>query len=78
MKENIIDLIEFGDRVTILSPNGIGRHGIEFAERTGTAVIRNGSYTWILNMGGKHGRPAVATSNIVVRVRRNRKHIFPL
>ena len=59
--------IRVGDRVTILVPNGIGRNGQEYAERTGRAVICSGTHV-ALNMGGKHGTPGVATPENIVRV----------
>jgi hypothetical protein len=56
---NILDLIQTGDRVTITTPHG--------QELTGRAVMR-GPYGWVLNMGGKHGTPAIATDSNIVRI----------
>lgn len=64
-----MDRITFGDRVTIRVPAGVGLNGIEWKERTGSAVFR-GEHGWVLNMGGKHGTPGVATTSNFVRVRR--------
>jgi len=69
MARTILDAIKFGDKVTIRVPNGRSLDGISFVERTGRATIRNGSYSWVLNMGGKYGTPAVATPENIVRVR---------
>jgi len=52
--------IKPGDRVTIVTPQG--------QERTGRAVMR-GPHGWVLNMGGKHGRPAVASERNIVAVK---------
>ena len=59
--------IRVGDRVTILVPNGIGRNGQEYVERTGRAIICSGTHV-ALNMGGKYGTPGVATPENIVRV----------
>ncbi len=66
---HILGMIQAGDRVTILIPNGIGRHGVEWKEKTGRAVMR-GPHGWVLNMGGPHGTPGVATEENLVRVKR--------
>lgn len=58
-----LDTIRFGDRVTIVNRFG------QF--RTGKATLR-GSAGWVLNMGGLHGTPAVATANNIVKVRKGR------
>ena len=47
------------DRVTIRNRFG--------QERTGRAVML-GPAGWVLNMGGQHGTPAVATPEIIVAV----------
>lgn len=66
---NLVNGIKVGDRVTILVPNGLGRNGPEFKEKTGRAVMR-GPAGWVLNMGGPHGTPGVATEENTVRVKR--------
>ena len=67
----VIDAIRAGDRVTILIPNGIGRNGQEWKEKTGRAVMR-GPYGWVLNMGGRYGTPGVASESNTVRVKAGR------
>ena len=57
---SLVDTISAGSRVTIVDRFG--------KERTGRAVMR-GPYGWVLNMGGRHGTPAVATADNVVSVR---------
>ena len=59
-----------GDRVTILIPNGRGRNGIEWKEKTGRCVIAPGRHqsTATLNMGGQHGTPGVADERNLVRI----------
>jgi hypothetical protein len=66
--EKLWGVISHGDRVTIRVPAGIGRNGQEWAQRTGTAVMK-GPHGWVLNMGGKHGIPGVATVSNFVSVR---------
>ena len=66
---DITDCIRAGDRVTILVPAGLSlRDGREYREKTGRAVMR-GSGGWVLNMGGKHGTPAVASAENIVRIK---------
>lgn len=52
--------IRSGCRVTIVTPH--------HQQRTGTAVMK-GPYGWVLNLGGKHGTPGVATPSNVIMVR---------
>lgn len=59
MTKTILDAIRPGDKVTIL--NRFGR------ARTGRAVMR-GPAGWVLNIGGRHGTPDIATDDNVVRV----------
>jgi hypothetical protein len=68
-------LIRAGDRITIRVPGGIGRHGIEWVEKTGRAVMP-GPQGWVLDMGGRYGMPGVATETSLVRVRRGRAVIY--
>jgi hypothetical protein len=49
-----------GCGVTIVTP--------QYQHRTGTAVMR-GPYGWVLNLGGKHGTPGIATESNVIMVR---------
>jgi hypothetical protein len=65
--------IKHGDRVTILVPNGIGRDGIDYVERTGKAVMLSAEGGWVLNMGGPHGTPGLASERNFVRVRKPRR-----
>jgi hypothetical protein len=60
MRKSILDAIRNGDRVTIANRFG--------QETTGRAVMR-GSHGWVLNMGGRHGTPAVATDENITRVK---------
>ena len=68
---NLIRRIKPNDRVTIRIPNGLGRNGVEWKEKTGRAVICNhlrdpNNLTVVLNMGGAYGTPGVAcVENIV-------------
>ena len=55
--------IKPGDRVTIVDRFG--------KERTGKAVMFNYRVgCWVLNMGGAHGRPAIADETNITKVRR--------
>lgn len=58
--DGLVDDIRHGCRVTIVSPQG--------QQRTGRAVMR-GPHGWVLNMGGRHGTPAVASDTNIIRVR---------
>lgn len=55
----LVDAIRPGCRVTITTPHG--------HQRTGRAVMR-GPVGWVLNMGGRHGTPAIATDDNTNRV----------
>lgn len=70
--EALVESIRPGDRVTILVPNGFGRNGQEWKEKTGVARICSGTHV-ALNMGGRYGTPGVATPTNIVRVRRASK-----
>ena len=59
----LVDSIRAGDRVTIVNRFG--------QKSTGRAVMR-GPYGWVLNMGGKHGTPGIASAENTVRVRSGR------
>lgn len=69
---NFQDTIKHGDRVTIRVPAGIGRNGQEWAERTGRAVMYSSNGGWVLNMGGRHGTPGIATETNTVKIRRTK------
>jgi hypothetical protein len=70
IEKNAIELIKAGSRVTILVQNGIGRNGPEFRQKTGRAVMK-GPAGWVLNMGGKHGTPGIASEDNIVSVRQS-------
>jgi hypothetical protein len=58
--EALFHSIKPGSRVTIKTPQG--------QEFTGKAVMK-GPYGWVLNMGGKHGRPGIASPENIVAVK---------
>lgn len=60
----LIASIQAGDHVTIVDRFG--------TQRTGRAVMR-GPHGWVLNMGGRHGTPGIATDTNVTRVRCGKK-----
>lgn len=60
----LIDTVRMGDRVTIVDRFG--------HERTGRAVMK-GPAGWVLNMGGKHGTPGIASDENTVKVRAGRR-----
>ena len=64
----MLESIRPGDRVTISVPNGIGRNGQEWKASTGRAVMP-GPAGWVLNMGGPHGTPGIASAENIVSVR---------
>lgn len=51
--------IKAGDRATIVNRFG--------QKRTGRATLK-GPHGWVLNMGGKHGTPAIAEPANIVKV----------
>lgn len=53
-----------GDHVTIKSPQGQNHKG---------KVVMKGSHGWVLNMGGKHGTPGIATEKNYVSHRKAAK-----
>ncbi len=57
----MLELIKFGDRVTI--KNRFGQ------KATGRAVLK-GPHGWVLNMGGRYGTPAIATDSNIVMVKK--------
>lgn len=64
--------VKVGQTVTILVYAGRGRHGTEWKEKSGRVVIA-GAEKLVLNMGGPHGTPGVATAENFVRVGRAKK-----
>lgn len=61
---NLFDQIRPGDTVTITTPQG--------QQVRGKAVMR-GPYGWVLNLGGRHGRPGIASPENVVKVTKGRR-----
>lgn len=68
---DLLASIRPGDRVTILIPNGIGRNGQEWKEKTGIARIVSPGHV-ALDMGGRFGTPGVATERNLVCVGKRR------
>ena len=56
----LVEEIRPGSRVTIVDRFG--------KQRTGRAVMR-GPHGWLLNMGGRHGTPAIASADNIVAVK---------
>lgn len=71
-KNHTFDDIAYGDTVVFLTPNGIGRNGVEWKEKTGRATIKSPGH-WALNCGGKHGTPGLVTPDNFVRISKKRK-----
>lgn len=61
---SLFSTITSGSRVTIVNRFG--------QQHTGRAVMR-GPAGWVLNMGGKHGTPGIASEENVVRVQAPRR-----
>lgn len=57
---SLMDTIRAGCRVTIVDRFG--------KSRTGRAVMK-GPHGWVLNMGGRHGTPGIASDVNVTNVR---------
>lgn len=67
--QSLCDYIRPGDRVTILTPQN--------QNVTGRAVMRNRQQgCWVLNLGGPHGRPGIASEENIVSIRRGGKVIY--
>lgn len=60
MQDDLTGLIRAGALVTIV--NRFGQKSV------GRAVMR-GPHGWVLNMGGRHGTPAIATAENVIKVK---------
>lgn len=52
--------------VTFRIPNGIGRGGVEYKEKSGRAVLCFASHV-VVNGGGRYGTPYVVNENNFVR-----------
>lgn len=52
--------------VTFHVPNGIGRHGVEWKEKTGRVVMTFPDRV-VVNGGGRYGTPHVVNENNFVR-----------
>jgi hypothetical protein len=68
----LLNSIQAGDKVTILIPAGRGRDGQEWKPATGRAVM-HGPFGWVLNMGGPHGKPGIASETNILKIRKGRK-----
>lgn len=75
----VMSQIRAGDRVTILIPSGSkrdadGRTIPDFTggkQQSGRAVML-GPAGWVLNMGGRHGTPAIANEENIVKVNKSK------
>lgn len=71
-KDLLLHSVAPGDLVTISTPQG--------QTRSGRAVMR-GPHGWVLNAGGKHGTPIVATERNILKVapvaKSRAKRVFP-
>jgi hypothetical protein len=62
----LIEAVRPGSRVTIITYHG--------SRLTGRAVMRSSlPGAWVLNMGGRHGTPGIATADNTVAVRGGRR-----
>jgi len=48
------------DLITIQVPGGLSRHGREYHKVSGRVVMK-GPAGWVINIGGSHGTPKVAS-----------------
>lgn len=60
MSQSLIEAARPGDRVTITTPQG--------QKRTGRVVMNERTHL-VLNLGGRHGTPGVATARNIVSLR---------
>jgi hypothetical protein len=56
----LMEAVRPGSRVTFMDRFG--------QKRTGRAVMRSSHGGWVLNMGGRHGTPALADESNIVKV----------
>lgn len=63
----LLELVRAGDRVTIVNRFG--------QEHTGRAVMPCSAGGWVLNMGGPHGTPGIATDENTVRVTKGKRDL---
>jgi hypothetical protein len=62
----LVDTIESGDRVTIVDSRG--------QQQTGKATMKSTKFDgWVLNMGGRFGKPGLASDENVVKVQKAKK-----
>ena len=61
--QRLIDSIQHGDKVTIITPHG--------NKLTGKAVMK-GPAGWVLNLGGKYGTPGIASDENTIQVRKQK------
>lgn len=67
--QSLCDYIRPGDRVTIVTQHG--------QNVTGRATMRNRQAgCWVLNAGGPHGRPVIASEENIVSIRRGGRSIY--
>lgn len=67
----MFDTIQCGDRVTIVTPQG--------QERSGRAIMFNRKVgAWVLNLGGHHGIPGMATERNTIKVSKAKRDKFAL
>ena len=67
--QSLCDYIRPGDRVTIVTQQG--------QNVTGRATMRNRQAgCWVLNAGGPHGRPVIASEENIVSIRRGGRSIY--
>lgn len=66
----LIRLAKPGDWVTFLRYAGLGRDGPEYKEARGRVVMaRPGMPHLVLNCGGAHGTPAIASEKNIVAIK---------
>ena len=68
---NTFNGLRLGDRVKFLVPAGIGRHGQEWAEKTGKVALAFGGHV-VVNGGGRFGTPYVVNERNFLSAKRSR------
>lgn len=64
----MFEQIKVGSRVTINVPCGRNLDGTHDLKQVRGRAVMRGPAGWVLNCGGKHGTPKIATPENVVRV----------
>ena len=72
-KQHTFKDIQAGDTVHYQGYNGMGLNGPEYTPRRGRAVMK-GPAGWVLNAGGRYGRPAICDESNFIKVTKGKRN----